>query len=345
MSSKSKKVSLSPDQILEAVRANFTAGQRRKFLPGLLIAFINFLRDLKATNGRFTSLDEFYAVYPRQLARPDGSGINTLVVKAGDSTKSIRKHYDEISDWFRSGQKRFDYPSSAPHATQAWADYVDWLEALLSFTDEQLSYIESEAKNYVLSQLPSHEIDASKIKKSTPFFKIFLEDFDMKARQGETTGAAYQGAVFGYIRADAPHLQVEVGKVRSGSKREKRVGDIDARDGANLVLSAEVKQFVVSRGTLPDLAEFSSLIAHHGALGLVVAIGFESGISEKIREMGLEPISKQDLVERVRVWDPLKQKIAMNAVLYYVGFREQSSALMGRIDAFIQALDAPEHSS
>ena len=42
-------MALSPKDILDEVQANFTAGQRRKFLPGLLIALIHFLRKLDVT--------------------------------------------------------------------------------------------------------------------------------------------------------------------------------------------------------------------------------------------------------------------------------------------------------
>lgn len=336
-----KKLPRNAAAILAEVTANFSAGQRRRFLPGLLIAFINFLRELDALGGRFESLDEFYAAYPRVTSRGKGGAINTLVVQRPEGgTCSIRKHYDAAANWFRADQKRFDYPSSAPHATQAWGDYSHWLETLLRLSVADANRLQDAAAQFVLDTLPSQAIDASTIQRQPPRFLWFLERFDMSVRKGETSGAAYQGTVFGYIRADAPHLQVEVGKVRTGSKREKRVGDIDARDGADLVLSAEVKQFTVGKGTLPDLAEFAHLIAEHKALGLVVALDFDAEAAEELVKLGLSPISRQDLIERVRIWDPLKQEIAMNAILYYVGFREQSSALYERVRAFIASVEA-----
>ncbi|MGN3937800.1 hypothetical protein ABVB18_21015 [Xanthomonas citri pv. mangiferaeindicae] len=56
--------------------------------------------------------------------------------------------------------------------------------------------------------------------------------------------------------------------------------------------------------------------------------------------MGLEPISRDDLIERVRIWDPLKQRIAISAILYYANFREQNSVLYGRIQEFIAKAEA-----
>lgn len=335
-----KAAKLSVQDILDELENNFDKGARRRFLPGLLIAFVGFLRHLKATGGRFKSLDDFYATYPRQTETSRKSKANTLIVRVDGKNLSIRGFYDEIQNWFRSGQKRFDYPSAAPHATQAWEGYTHWLEALLRMPDEDLDELVAKAKVFVLNKLPSQDIDPSTIVREPARFLLFLEQFDMTARQGENTGACYQGAVFGYIRADAPHLQVEVGKVRTGSKREKRVGDIDARDGDALVLSAEVKQFVFKSEGLPDVAEFSNLIARHKALGMVVALDFDEGMREKILDLGLQPVSRDDLRSRVQLWDPLKQKIAVNALLYYVGFREQSSALYGRVKLFLEELEA-----
>ena len=336
-----KKIpALTPQDILDELEANFDRGARRKFLPGLLIAFIGFLRELNATGGKYESLEEFFVAFPRQLQTASGNKANTLIVKSGGKTLSIRRFYDAIQNWFRSDQKRFDYPSAAPHATQAWEGYTHWLSALLGFSDAELDELIAKAKKFVLDKLPSQDIDTSTIVREPARFLLFLEKFDMTARKGENTGAAYQGTVFGYIRADAPHLQVEVGKVRTGSKREKRVGDIDARDGDALVLSAEVKQFVFTSDGLPDVAEFANLIARHKALGLVVALDFDQGMREKIQDLGLQPVSRDDLKSRVLLWDPLKQKIAVNALLYYVGFREQSSALYARVKQFLEDVDA-----
>ncbi len=330
---------MTPQQILDEMTANFAGGKRRKFLPGLLIAFIHFLKALNATGGRYKNLAEFYAAHPLQSQTSAGLSANTLIVKSGTGTLSIRPFYNNIESWFRSEQQRFDYPSAAPHATQAWSGYQHWLEALLAFDDVLLADLDAKARKFVLDTLPSQAIDPATIKREPARFLLFLEDFDLTAHKGETTGAAYQGTVFGYIRADAPHLQVEVGKVRTGSKREKRVGDVDARDGDQLVLSAEVKQYVIAADKLPDFSEFANLISQHKALGLVVALDFAEGVREGLEDLGLRPVSRADLIERVRLWDPLKQRIAMNAVLYYVGFREQSSALYGRIKEYLDGLE------
>lgn len=331
---------ITTDQILDEVKANFFGGQRRKFLPGLLIALIRFLRSLEATGGRYASLDDFHKDFPLVTVTSKGGGVNTFTVLVDGKSSAIRKDYDKIADFFRNEKHRYDFPSSAPHATQAWRDYIPWIEAILSFDDSSLDELERNVIDFVLESLPSQAIDPSSVKREPPLFLLYLQNFDLTSKPGEPTGAAYQGTVFGYIRADAPHLQVEVGKVRTGSKREKRVGDIDARDGEKLVLSAEVKQYVVGDKDLGEFGEFSKLIAQHQALGLVVALGFKEDAAKKLAGMGLEPLSRDDLIERVRIWDPLKQRIAISAILYYANFREQNSVLYGRIQEFIANTEA-----
>ena len=103
-----------------------------------------------------------------------------------------------------------------------------------------------------------------------------------------------------------------------------------------IVLSAEVKQFLFDRTHLGDVAEFASLVARRQALGLIVALDFAEGVREELVEMGLEPVAKKDLLERVRLWDPLKQRIAIQALIYYTQYKEQNSALLNRVRAFFK---------
>jgi len=337
---------MTPQQILDEVRNNFTTGQRRRFLPGLLIAFIRTLKELGAVNGRFANLDEFYQVYPRRTQTRAGGSANTWTVwrdanrqGPSDESLSIRPAYEAIQHWIRSEQRRFDYPSAAPHATQAWGDYQHWLHALLALKEQQLDQLEADTKAFVLSALPAYGADLSLVRREPPRFYLFMRDFDLAAHRGEPTGAAYQAAVFGYLRADAAHLQVDVAKVRTGSKRVGRIGDIDARDGELLVMAAEVKQFVIPMADAAGFAELADQVRRQGGLGLVVALEFEPGVREALKALGLEAVSRADLIERVRLWDALKQRVAVQALLYCVFYKEQNSALYERIKAFLAELE------
>lgn len=331
------------DEILAQVVEEFrrpNVQARRRFLPGLLVSFIGLLRSVNAIGaGKYRSLHEFYEDFPRRTKTRGGGDANTLIITVEGKARSIRPSYEAFVRWVRIDNKRLDYPKAAPHATQAWDRYTVWLESLLAMSDAEIQDLEQKVRLFVLSELPVHERVASEIRREPTRFSLFLEDFDMTPRKNEPQGAVYQGTVFGYIRADAAHLQVETNRVKSGGKREKRVGDIDALNGDALVLSAEVKQYVVEDAEVPDFEEFAIQISNQGALGLVVALDFAPGVREQLSDMGLEPVSKRDLRDRVRLWDALKQRVAVDALIYYLARLEQKKALIDRVEAFFGEIE------
>lgn len=326
---------MTANQILDEVAANFDAGQRRRYLPGLLIALIDFFLEIDSPKLKARNLEEVFRKFPKQEKTLQGHKANTLIVKRNGKNVSIRTFYNAAERFIRVDNKRFDYPSMAPHATQAWADYPKWLDALASFDKNTLLKLRKDTMAFVLGKLPSHEAGDGEKAEPLSFLRL-LHDFDLSAKKGEPTGAGYQGAVFAYIRADAPHLQVEVDKVRVGAKRVQRVGDIDAWDGRKLIITAEVKHFRVEDAE--GFSPFSAEVQRRGAMGMIVAGSFAEGLRPAIEDLGLKPIDLNDLRNFVSVWDPLKQRIAVNAFLYYVAHREQNSALLNRTREFLVAL-------
>jgi hypothetical protein len=107
-----------------------------------------------------------------------------LIVRNPDGkTLSIRPFYNAIEQYYRAEHKRFDYPSAAPHATQAWSDYLDWLNALVTFNPAELAALRARVNQFVLDQLTSQEFDPTTIKVEPPLFRLFLEGFDLKAKK------------------------------------------------------------------------------------------------------------------------------------------------------------------
>jgi hypothetical protein len=191
--------------------------------------------------------------------------------------------------------------------------------------------------NFVLETLQSQEFDPTSVAIEPPLFRLVLETFDLTRKKGEPTGAAFQGIVFGFLRADNPHLQVEIDKVRTGSKRLQRVGDIDGWEGARLAISAEVKQLTLKPTDIPDLEAFANEIGRRGALGAVFALGFDPAVRDGIEGLGVKALDVHDMVRIVELWDPLKQRTAVTSLVYYVRHVEKSSALAERLTAFLNA--------
>ena len=325
---------MTPDELYNDFTRSFRG---RKFTAGLLVAFIDFLGALGATELRLSSFNDFIGRFERQPRTATGARANTLIVKKGKGqTLSIRPFYNKAERYFRAEHKRFDYPSCAPHATQAWADYIPWLDALVTYSAEEVSALRERVCQYVLAELESHAFDPSSVAIEPPLFRMLLEGFDLTKHKGETTGAAFQGVVFGFLRADNPHLQIEIDKVRTGSKRLQRVGDVDGWEGNRLAISAEVKQYVLSNDTVADLEAFGNSTGRRGSLGVVTALGFAEGVRERLVGLGLLPLDTDDMRHTVALWDPLKQRTAVASLVYYARHVEKNSVLSKRIEAFLE---------
>jgi hypothetical protein len=309
---------------------------RRKFSAGLLVSFIDFLVALDVPNQEFDSFEAFLLRFPRQLRTGAGATANTLIVRRPDGrTLSLRPFYNSIERFYRSDQKRFDYPSAAPHATQAWVDYLRWLDSLVTFNLDELSELRSRVNQFVLETLKSQAFDPASIEVEPPLFRLLITGFDMTSQGSEPTGAPFQGIVFGFLRADNPHLQIEIDKVRTGSRRLQRVGDVDGWEGGRLAISAEVKQYKLSIDDTRDLEGFGNATGRQGALGVVAALGFGHGAREAIEALGLIPLEKGDMARIVELWDPVKQRTAVSSLIYYAKHVEKNSSLTDRIQSFI----------
>jgi hypothetical protein len=329
---------MTPDQLFGEFEAGFPG---RKFSAGLLVAMIDLLCELGVPGKNLESYEDLVRTFPQQSATPAGKRYNTLVVlKPDGKTLSLRPFYNNAERYFRAEHKRFDYPSAAPHATQAWRDYTSWIDALVTFDKDELLTLRGRINQFVLDTLKSQAFDRSSVEVEPPLFKLLLEDFDLTARKGEPTGASYQGIVFGFLRADNPHLQIEIDKVRTGSKRLQRIGDVDGWEGGRLAISAEAKQFELKEGDIPDLEGFANATGQRGAVGVIAAIAFQQGVREKVESLGIVPLGLEDMVRIVELWDPLKQRTAVQSLLYYAKHVEKNSSLSGRLDAFLR--DAAE---
>jgi hypothetical protein len=325
---------VTPDDLFAEFVGGFAA---RRFSAGLTMAFIDLYLELGIPVSGHRSFQDIVEHFPRQTFTSGGKRANTLILARPDGTTlSLRPFYNAAERFFRAEHKRFDYPSCAPHATQAWADYIHWLDALATFDAAELATLRARIVEHVLAQLKSQAFDPESIRVEPPLFRLLLEGFDMTAPKGEPSGAAYQGIVFGFLRADNPHLQVEIEKVRTGSKRLQRVGDIDGWEGARLAITAEVKQYEIKDEDCPDLAGFGNEVGRRGSLGLVVALGFRDGARGLIEDIGLRPLDLDDLVRIVQLWDPLKQRTAVASLVYYARHVEKNSILAERIDAFLK---------
>lgn len=330
---------MTPNDILEDMKRQVTLPDkrlRRVFAGGLLPAFCDFFIGLDHPQAGYASLDDFFAAHPQVT-----EGANTLTVVPngqGKKKKSIRPSFERVADFYVIENNRMTFPSAAPHATGQWRDYRQWLETLVTLTPSQLEDLAEQAKDFVLSVLPESKFDPSTVVREPPIFHTLLEQFPWDARRGsERTGAAFQAMVFAFIRADAPHLQVETRRVRTGSSRVKGIGDVDAWEGRRLAISAEVKHYRFTAADVDEIKKFIGKVQERGAMGLVVATSFEASAVELIEAQGLRAVDLADVSRIVALWDPLKQRAALNAFEYAIWQKELSIDLGERLDEFLIA--------
>lgn len=330
---------MTADEILDEMKEQVTRKDRRSrrvFVGGLLPAFCDFFIGLEHPQAGYASLSDFYARHT-----PIKDGVNTLTVLPngkGKKRETIRQPYERVARFYIVDNNRITFPSAAPHATGQWRDYQHWIKTLVTLTPAQLTDLADRAKEFMLSVLPESKFDPSSVVVEMPIFHILLQKFPWDARRGsEKTGAAFQAMVFAFIRADAPHLQVETRRVRAGSSRVKGIGDIDAWEGRKLTISAEVKHYEFAAADVDDIKKFINKVQERGALGMVVATTFEAGAVETIEGKGLRAITMADVSRIVSLWDPLKQRAALNAFEYAIWQKELSVELGERLDEFLIA--------
>lgn len=327
------------DELFQEFEAGF---RRRKYTAGLLVSFIDFVVALDVPGSGITSFAELVARFPQVTTTNRGDSANTLIVeRPGGGTLSLRGFYDAIETYYRAEEKRFDYPSAAPFATGRWADFIPWLEALLTATAEELAELRSRVNQFVLDALKSQAFDPNSVEVEPPLFRLLLEQFDLTAvSRREPTGASFQGIVFGFLRADNPHLQIEIDKVRTGSRRLQRIGDVDGWEGGRLAISAEVKQYQITLAGVQQLEAFANATGVRGALGVVAALGFDDDARQAVSDMGLIPLDRATMLQIVELWDPIKQRTAVTSFIYYASHVEKNSSLSDRLAAFLDQAGA-----
>ena len=328
---------MTPTDIIDDMKGELALKRPRTYVGGLLPSFCDFMIAMNTPGQGFKSFADFIATHPLVTV-----GTSTLTVERNgnpDDVATIRPFYNKIHNFYLFKEKRIGYPRSEPYATGKWADYRRWLDALVTFSKSEIEEVRRRAVDHMLSVLVKREFDPSKVVVDPPVFLMLLEQFPWDKRaKGEPTGAAFQAMVFAYIRADAPHLQVETRKVRTGSAKLKGVGDVDAWEGQKLTISVEVKHHVFRSDDLEHCDPFVEEVRQRGALGMIVAWDFASNVADEVQSAGLVPLTIADLVKSVRLWDPVKQRAAMNAFEWAVVQKEQSPGLIERYEAFMASL-------
>jgi hypothetical protein len=318
-----------------------------RYVAGLVIDFAVLAQKLshfdpQAKSAR-PSLTEATLFEQYELIKSRGkTTANTLTLKYGANQFGIRAIEEEVVDLFRSKLKR-PYPSAYVYNTGQWHKYTKQLVEAFRLSESGRFILVNEIAVLILSGLPENRFYL----RSETRPRVFEEVIKTFPRQhkGENGGLVFQGIAYGYINADRPHLSLAVDKVRTGSSRQHRFGDIDGYLGLDLEMSVEVKDHLIDSANVEsEFGDFARELATGEARGLAFVDTITDDAAEWLWKNRIVPLATREILFGVMTWDYTKQDIALNGVLHYLAHIEQNPLLTEELLKFISGID-PTHTS
>ena len=176
-------------------------------------------------------------------------------------------------------------------------------------------------------------------------FAAIISEYNRTARKTENGGLVYQAIAYGFMKADRGHLDLIADKVRTGSARQRRFGDIDGYYGLDLEVSVEVKDLTVTNENFSkQFGTFVKEATGNHITGIALAVSFAEQVRQELATEGITALSQDDLLWIVNGWDWQKQDRAVQGILHYLAHIEQNPEAVHRLLVFIQERDTA-HSS
>ncbi|MFK8212085.1 hypothetical protein [Haloferax volcanii] len=277
------------------------------------------------------------------LERFDTKDTKTLTFLIENDQVGIRPVHNKVIDLFRSDLNRTNFPSSPGHHTGDWESYDEML--VTSFRLSRPGRYEAVTK---LIDLGLERLDAKTFQsRDPPFPRIFskiLKEYERKDSD-EEAGSAYQAMAYGYVKAEWPHLSLRADKLRVGSSRQHRYGDIDGYVGADPMLSIEVKDKKIGLsnvdselGTIKDLSKNSTTIT----IAMCKEVTDEA--IEDLENSNVNVVTDEILAAELERWDYHKQNTAVQGMVHFFANIEQNPTAVQRLLRFIKKVD-PENIS
>jgi len=267
-----------------------------------------------------------------------GATKSTLTLKYEGERESIRTVHDDVIDLFREDLQRTNFPSSPGHHTGEWERYQDLLE--LSFRLSRTGRYEAAQR---LFDLGLERLDKRTVtRRDPPFPQPFLEILRNYERShpDELGGSAYQAFCYGYVRTEWSHLSLRASKVRVGSSRQNRYGDIDGYLGPDLIISVEVKDRNITESDVEsELGTMMTLAEQSTAISIAICRSVFEDAREKIESAGVRLLTGEELEERLEMWDYHKQNRAVQGMIHFFSNIEENPQGTQRLLRFLKGVD------
>jgi len=275
------------------------------------------------------------------LGRFDTKDTKTLTFLIENDQIGIRPVHNKVIDLFRSDLKRTNFPSSPGHHTGDWESYDEML--VTSFRLSRRGRYEAVER---LIDLGLARLDAKSFEsRDPPFPRPFTDILKKYERKddNEQAGSAYQAIAYGYVKAEWPHLSIRADKLRVGSSRQHRYGDIDGYVGPDPMLSIEVKDKKIDLsnvdrelGTIKELAENST------AITIAMCKEVTEEAIKNLEDSNVRVVTDEILEAELERWDYHKQNTAVQGMVHFFANIEQNPSAVQRLLRFIKDID-PEN--
>jgi len=315
-----------------------------KYILGLALDFVFLAQRVSEgeRGNRFEpdlSEEDLFERYER-VKRSDGRELNTLTIRRENNgeTVGIRQTEEDVLEFFHD-LGRTDYPSAYVYNTGQWHKNKRLLTLAFRLSEAGRRRAAGALINYGLVRMTPNA--ASTGNPRPRLFLAVIDDYPRAAVEGENSGLVFQGIAYGYFKADRSHLSLIVDKVRTGSSRQQRIGDVDGYHGLDVEFSAEVKDLRLTADSFDrELSTFAELARRDGILGIAFCREFTAAAQEQVVGAGLLPFSQEELLNNVAHWDWPKQNRAFLALLHYLAHVEQNPGAVQRLLEFLAERDS-----
>ena len=307
---------------------------------GLAIDFVILAEELAKHDDWLDGFDPTITV-DDILDRYDSMAKSSLTLKRGDVREGIRTFHNELIELFREDLNRTNFPSSPGHHTGEWERYDDMLELAFRLSRDGRYVAVQELFGLGLEQLQSSEYERRDPPFEDPFLEV-LRDYERKA-PNEQGGSAYQALCYGYVKAEWSHLSFRASKVRTGSSRQQRYGDIDGYHGPDLMISVEVKDRSIDSGNVhAELGTMMKVARNTTAIAVAICTDVTPEARQVLESEEVRVIDDDDLEQQLRLWDYHKQNRALHGMLHFFANIEENPDGVQRLLRFVSTVD-PEN--
>lgn len=324
------------ENFLEAVRwlANDKA-PNQNFWPALCLAYIVQAEKALAKAEKQSVVDPFVD-FNRQERSSRGRAVNTLNFIVEGKKFPSRPAYNDAAEVIRVKMRR-EHPSAAPHATQSWRDYRSLIKLIYRMSPAARTRFAEHIWEHGVLNAPELEWGARDAKRVVRPFEYVLAKFD--TTQTKRGGALFQALAYGYFSADSPNLTLESHSVNTGSSRAAMPGDVAGFRGGEVELAVEVKDFpLTSENVEGVLADFLQDYAKApNATAVVAAAEVDPSAADRLAKSNVIALSRQEMRNRVMIWDLPKQQEALRGALYYLRRIQKTKSLYERLETFLEA--------